>query len=326
MSASIAASPIISGAKADGEGWRVAGWPRDRRHRDGAVDPFAYPAAAMDLHGLAATSAGMAFVPSEPPPLAEKRGVDAVAAVAIARRAAAAAAAADAEAREADKAARAARAAHEVAKAAAASRARSSAGSPAALAGGKRRRAEGGELPRAARCTPTSYKQRVAAESAGGPKAAAIKSKKCVDCGLVQPVFALPEDTRTKWCAGCSKSHPGAVRRVALPRMCEDCGEKRPEFGLAIEGKRRWCSICAVQHEGAMDVGNKKCEDCKQRAPSFGLMADKKRRWCSSCAKKFHQGEGAVSRTEWGKAKKAKAPAPAAPAAATAAAERATCL
>ena len=154
------------------------------------------------------------------------------------------------------------------------------------------------------RSKPTTYAQRVAVEQAGGEQASAVKAKKCVDCVLVQPVFAMPEDTRTKWCAGCSKSHPGAVRRVALPKSCEDCRGKRPEFGLPSENKRRWCSICAKNYDGAVDIGNKKCEDCFVRAPSFGVMEEKKRRWCRSCAKNH---DDAVSRTKWNKSQTATA-------------------
>ena len=99
--------------------------------------------------------------------------------------------------------------------------------------------------------------------------------KKCEDCKLKQPCFGLPEG-KTRWCAGCSKAHAGAVDLVN--KKCEDCHLKQPSFGLLAEMKKRWCSGCAKVHTGAVNVVSQKCEDCKLKQPNFGHFSDRKRR------------------------------------------------
>jgi ribosomal protein S27E len=48
------------------------------------------------------------------------------------------------------------------------------------------------------------------------------------------------DKTTARWCAACSKRHPGAVL-LHKPKLCEDCKLRQPHFGTPEEMKARWC-------------------------------------------------------------------------------------
>ena len=71
--------------------------------------------------------------------------------------------------------------------------------------------------------------------------------KKCHDCATRPPHYGFAADKVRRWCAPCSKAHPGAIG-VGV-RLCEDCNERRPVCGMESEKRKRWCKHCAQWHE-----------------------------------------------------------------------------
>merc|ERR1740117_875443 len=98
-----------------------------------------------------------------------------------------------------------------------------------------------------------------------------------------------PELKRRRWCAGCSKSHPGSLRKEGS-RRCHDCGVGARKFHIPPEGKLQWCKECAPKHPGAVFHRNRPCEDCAIKLRSHGFHSDGLVRWCGGCAKKSHPG------------------------------------
>ena len=96
----------------------------------------------------------------------------------------------------------------------------------------------------------------------------------CETCATVAPSFGMPDAPTRRWCAGCAKTHTGAVKKHPR-KKCEDCHVKVPSWGMADGKKKMWCARCAkANHPGAVMARSSRA---KKRAEKEDFTGGEKR-------------------------------------------------
>jgi hypothetical protein len=124
---------------------------------------------------------------------------------------------------------------------------------------------EGGDATHCAKC-------------AKGKQLVDVKSKKCVDCGKIQPSFGK-KGCKPTHCAECAK---GKDLVNVRHKMCVECG--KVQASLSEKGcKPTHCAKCA-KGKGLVYAKNQMCIVCNEVHPSFGKKGGKTTH-CAGCAK-----------------------------------------
>lgn len=109
-----------------------------------------------------------------------------------------------------------------------------------------------------------------------------VRSQKCACDRNVQPSYGLKGE-KAIWCKDCPSKPNNAV--YLKSKMCE-CGKYQPSFGLKDE-VAKWCSECPPPENA---VSKKRCCKCGRTEPYYGMPGDKTTTWCTEC-----KPEGAVN-------------------------------
>jgi uncharacterized protein YajQ (UPF0234 family) len=104
-----------------------------------------------------------------------------------------------------------------------------------------------------------------------------IKSKKCINCNIKQPVFNYDGEKNAIYCGDCKLHNTIDIKS----KKCIGCNIKQPIFNYENEKSTLYCNDCKL--ENMIDIKSKKCITCNIKRPNFNYENNKNALYCTDC-------------------------------------------